>query len=125
MQTPEAFDLAGNTEAAGEQAGCSHHTVAGRVAKRGAAPLAGGGGIGAPGSGRSIRGLGEGGGAADRSKAEIRAAVAYSNLRRLGFTGSERPVARAVAWATESYRAGPRRVYRPRIPESGTAIPPR
>ena len=43
MEILEAFDLTGALRDAGELAGCSHHTVAACVAKRGEGRLAGGG----------------------------------------------------------------------------------
>jgi transposase len=118
MQILEAFDLTGSYKAAGELAGCSHHTVAGWVAKRDAGLL--------PSPTEPARRermidpwLPKIEEWVDRSRAKIRADVAYRNLRRLGFTGSERTVRRAVAEAKGSYRAGRRRVYRPWIPEPG------
>jgi transposase len=118
MQILEAFDLTGSCKAAGELAGCSHHTVAGWVAKRDAGLL--------PAPAERVRRerkidpwLPKIEEWVDRSKAKIRADVAFENLRRLGFDGSERTVRRAVAEAKASYRVGNRRVYRPWIPEPG------
>lgn len=118
MQILEAFDLTGSYKAAGELAGCSHHTVAGWVAKRDTGLL--------PTPAEPVRRermidpwLPKIEEWVDRSKAKIRADVAYRNLRRLGFPGSERTVRRAVAEAKASYRAGRRRVYRQWIPEPG------
>lgn len=116
MQILEAFDLTGSFKAAGELAGCSHHTVAGWVAKRDAGWL--------PRPAEAVRRermidpwLPKIEEWVERSKVKIRADVAFKNLGRLGFTGSERTVRRAVAEAKAAYRAGRRRIYRPWIPE--------
>jgi transposase len=118
MQILEAFDLTGSYKAAGELAGCSHHTVAGWVAKRD------GGLLPAPAEPARreriidpwLPKIEEW---VERSKGKVRADVAFRNLCRLGFCGSERTVRRAVAEAKEAYRAGKRRIYRPWIPEPG------
>lgn len=118
MQILEAFDLTGSLRAAAELAGCSHHTVAHWVERRD------GGLLPAPAEpARRERicdvwmpKIEEW---VDRSKGKIRADVAFRNLRRLGYTGSERTVRRAVHEAKAAYRAGNRRVYRPWIPEPG------
>jgi transposase len=118
MQILEAFDLTGSFKAAGELAGCSHHTVAGWVAKRDAGLL--------PTGAEPVRReriidpwLAKIEEWVERSRGKIRADVAFENLRRVGFCGSERTVRRAVAEAKAAYRAGNRRVYRPWIPEPG------
>lgn len=118
MEILEAFDLTGSLRAAGELAGCSHHTVAGWVSKRDAGLL--------PTPTVPLRRermidpwMAKIEEWVDRSKGKVRADVAFVNLRRLGFTGSERTVRRAVAEAKTSYRSGNRRIYRPWIPEPG------
>jgi transposase len=118
MQILEAFDLTGSLRAAGELAGCSHHTVAEWVARRDAGLL--------PTPTEPLRReriidpwMAKIEEWVERSKGKVRADVAFRNLRRLGFTGSERTVRRAVAEAKQAYRSGGRRIYRPWIPESG------
>lgn len=118
MQILEAFDLTGSLRAAGELAGCSHHTVAEWVAKRDAGLL--------PTPLEPVRRermidpwMAKIEEWVERSKGKVRADVAFDNLRRVGFDGSERTVRRAVAEAKEAYRAGKRRIYRPWIPEPG------
>jgi transposase len=118
MQILEAFDLTGSLRAAAELAGCSHHTVAEWVTKRDAGLL--------PTPGEPARRdriidpfLAKIEEWVERSKGKVRADVACRNLRRIGFTGSERTVRRAVAEAKEAYRSGRRRIYRPWIPEPG------
>jgi transposase len=118
MQILEAFDLTGSFRAAGELADCSHHTVAHYV------ELRDGGLLPTPGepTRRSriidpyLPKIEEW---VERSQAKVRADVAFRNLRRQGFCGSERTVRRAVAEAKAAYRSGSRRIYRPWIPEPG------
>lgn len=118
MEILEAFDLTGSYRAAGELAGCSHHTVAEWVAKRDAGVLP------EPGE-RSERSklidpfLGKIEEWVERSDAKIRADVAFERLRALGYTGSGRTTRRAVASVKANHRRGRRRVYRPWIPEPG------
>src|SRR5579875_3679144 len=111
MQILEAFDLTQSFRAAGELAGCSHHTVAHWVELRDGGLL--------PAPAEPVRRsriidpwLPKIEEWVDRSKGKVRADVAFRNLRRLGFCGSERTVRRAVAEAKEAYRAGKRRIYR-------------
>lgn len=117
MQILEAFDLTGSFRAAGELAGCSHHTVAHWVAKRDAGEL--------PGEGPQRRErlvdpfLAKIEEWVERSDGKVRADVCFDKLGALGFEGSERTVRRAVAEVKASYRRGRRRVYRPWIPEPG------
>ncbi len=118
MQILEAFDLTGSLRAAGELAGCSHHTVGEWVAKRDAGLL--------PTPGEPARReriidsyLPKIEEWVERSKGKVRADVTFRNLRLVGYTGSERTVRRAVAEAKQAYGAGRRRVYRPWIPEPG------
>lgn len=117
MEILEAFDLTGSFRDAGELAGCSHHTVAGYVAKREAGEL--------PDDGPQRREriidpfLGKIEEWVERSAGKIRADVAFDKLTALGYTGSERTVRRAVAEVKANHRRGRRRVYRPWIPEPG------
>src|SRR5262245_4507517 len=117
MEILEAFDLTGSLRAAGELAGCSHHTVEHYVALRDEGRLAVGEAQQRP---KVI----------DpylpkveewvvRSNGKIRADVVAEKLAAIGFDGSERTVRRAVAVVKANYRAGRRRVYRPWIPEPG------
>ena len=116
----EAFDLTGSFRDAGELAGCSHHTVAGYVAKRDAGEL--------PDDGPQRREriidpfLPKIEEWVERSARKIRADVAFDKLTALGYTGSERTVRRAVAEAKANHRRGRRRVYRP-CGRSGTGAP--
>lgn len=118
MEILEAFDLTGSYRDAGELAGCSHHTVAGWVAKRDAGLLP------VPGE-RPERPklidpfLAKIEEWVERSDGKIRADVAFERLAALGFTGSERTVRRAVAGVKGNHRRGRRRVYRPWVPEPG------
>ena len=118
MEILEAFDLTGSFRAAGELAGCSHHTVEHYVALRDEGRLA------AAGEPQLRPKL------IDphlpkieewvvRSNGRIRADVVADKLEAVGFAGSERTVRRAVAEVKANYRAGRRRVYRPWIPEPG------
>lgn len=118
MDILEAFDLTGSFRAAGELAGCSHHTVEAYVQRRD------GGRLGLPG-GRVERvklidpflpKLEEW---VDRSCGRVRGDVAFDKLGALGFEGSDRTVRRALAVVKANYRAGRRRVYRPWITEPG------
>lgn len=118
MEILEAYDLTGSFRAAGELAGCSHHTVEVYVARRDA------GGLRTPlvKVERSrlvdpfLAKLEEW---VERSHGKIRGDVAFERLEPLGFTGSDRTVRRALAEVKKNYRAGRRRVYRPWITEPG------
>jgi hypothetical protein len=118
MEILEAFDLTGSFRAAGELAGCSHHTVEHCVTLRDEGRLA------AAGESQQrpklidphLPKVEEW---VERSNGKIRADVVADKLELLGFAGSERTVRRAVAMVKSNYRAGRRRVYRPWIPEPG------
>jgi hypothetical protein len=118
MEILEAFDLTGSFRAAAELAGCSHHTVEHHVLLRNEGQLP----VGCEVVERQkvidpfVAKVEEW---VERSHGKIRADVVFAKLERLGFTGSERTVRRAVARAKLAYRAGRRRVYRPWIPEPG------
>jgi len=118
MKILEAFDLTNSYRAAGELAGCSHHTVAHCVALRDAGGLPAG-----PEPVQRPRlidpHLAKVEEWVERSNGKVRADVVAAKLEPLGFTGSERTVRRAVAEAKANFRAGRRRVYRPWIPEPG------
>lgn len=118
MNILEAFDLTGSFRAAGELAGCSHHTVAEWVAKRDRGEL--------PVPGEVVERskkidpfLGKLEEWVERSQGKVRADVAFDKLVALGFDGSDRTVRRATARVKSNYRRGRRRVYRPWIPEPG------
>ena len=118
MEILEAFDLTGSFRAAGELAGCSHHTVEHYVALRDEGRLAG---VGEAQQRPKLIDphLAKVEEWVERSNGKIRADVVADKLEAVGFDGSERTVRRAVAAAKSSYRAGRRRVYRPWIPEPG------
>ena len=103
MEILEAFDLTGSFRAAGELAGCSHHTVAGHVAAREA------GGLSDPPAARPqlidefLPKLEEW---MDHSRGKIRADKAHARLLALGYAGSERTTRRAVAQARRAFKAG-------------------
>jgi Integrase core domain len=116
MQILEAFDLTGSLRAAGELAGCSHHTVAGHVAAR----EAGGGSNPLAVRPQLIDGflpkLEEW---MDHSHGKIRADIAHERLLALGYGGSERTTRRATAQVRAAFRAGRVRVHRPWVTEPG------
>jgi transposase len=117
MEILEAFDLTGSLRAAGELAGCSHHTVEHYVARREEGRLA----VGEVQQRPKLIDphLPKVEEWVERSHGKIRADVVADKLELLGFEGSERTVRRAVATVKGDYRAGRRRVYRPWIPEPG------
>lgn len=118
MEILEAFDLTGSFRAAGELAGCSHHTVAEWVARRDQGLL--------PGPLEVVERtklidpfmekIEEW---VERSHGKIRADKTFEKLQAMGFTGSDRTVRRAVARVKLNWHAGKHRVYRPWIPEPG------
>jgi hypothetical protein len=118
MEILEAFDLTGSYRAAGELAGCSHHTVEAYVARREEGLL--------PSAMEPVTRvrlvdpfLPKVEEWVERSRGKIRGDVVFEKLGLLGFTGSERTVRRALAAVKAHYRAGQRRVYRPWICEPG------
>lgn len=116
MQILEAFDLTGSYRAAGELAGCSHHTVAHYVQVRdeGRDPTV------RPARGSVVDPFREKIEEwVERSKGKIRADVAHRKLVAMGYGGSERTTRRAVAEAKDRYARGRRRVFRPWIVEPG------
>ncbi|MGQ0616402.1 MAG: Mu transposase domain-containing protein [Acidimicrobiia bacterium] len=116
MEILEAFDLTKSYRAAGELAGCDHHTVALWVARRDAGEL----------TATTVRRpllideflpkLEEW---MEQSRGKVRADVAHDKLRAMGYTGSERTTRRAVAAARAAWDAGHRRVHRPWVREPG------
>jgi transposase len=117
MEILEAFDLAGSFRAAGELAGCSHHTVEHYVTLRDEGRLA----VGEPQQRSKLIDphLDKVEEWVERSHGKVRADVVADKLAAVGFTGSDRTVRRAVATVKANYWAGRRRVYRPWIPEPG------
>lgn len=114
----EAFDLTDSYRAAGELAGCDHHTVAHHVAKRDAGLPPGHAGFDRPKKTDEFDALIEQW--VRKSHGKIRADVAHRRLAAMGYTGSERTTRRAVAAAKKAWEAGTRRVYQPWIPEPGS-----
>ena len=118
MEILEAFALTNSYRAAGELAGCSHHTVEHYVGLRDAGRL--------PEAGAQLERvklidphLDKIEEWVERSRGKVRADVVYDKLEAVGFDGSERTVRRAVAEVKTNYQAGRRRVYRPWVTEPG------
>ena len=118
MEILEAFALTNSYRAAGELAGCSHHTVEYWVTVRdrgllpdGQTPLE---------RPKLIDGfmpkIEEW---VERSGGKVRGDVVFDKLVVLGFEGSDRTVRRALAGVKLNWRAGRRRVYRPWVVEPG------
>lgn len=116
MEILDAYDLTGSFRGAAALAGCSHHTVAGHVARRDSA-----GDAGRRVPRRQVMDpfwdkVEEW---VEHSKGKVRADIVHAKLVWLGYAGSERTTRRAVADAKAAYRAGHRRVHRPWITEPG------
>ena len=94
MRILEAFDLTQSYRAAGELAGCDHHTVAGWVARRDAGEL-----TATPVRRRQVIDgfLAKVEEWMEASNGKIRADVAHDKLAAMGYVGSERTTRRAVA----------------------------
>jgi hypothetical protein len=118
MEILEAFALTNSYRAAGELAGCSHHTVEHWVTMRdngllpdGVTPL---------GRVKLIDGfmpkIEEW---VERSNGKVRGDVVFDKLVGVGYEGSDRTVRRALASVKLNWRAGQRRVYRPWVVEPG------
>lgn len=116
MEILAAYDLTGSFRAAGELAGCSHHTVAAHVRARDE---------GRPWPVRVTRvkvtdpylpKIEEW---VEQSKGKIRADRAFKRLKSLGYPGSERATRRAVALVKAAWKLGHVRVHRPWITEPG------
>jgi hypothetical protein len=118
MDILEAFALTNSYRAAGELAGCSHHTVEHWVTMRHRGLL---------GDGTTpvervklidpfLPKIEEW---VERSNGRIRGDVVFDKLGPLGFDGSDRTVRRALADVKLNWKAGRRRVYRPWITEPG------
>lgn len=116
MKILEAFDLTQSYRAAGELAGCDHHTVAHWVARRDAGEL-----TAAPVRrprliDEFLPKLEEW---MEASNGRIRADVAHEKLEAMDYVGSERTTRRAVAQVRKEWLGGHRRVHRPWVPEPG------
>jgi hypothetical protein len=118
MEILEAFALTNSYRAAGELAGCSHHTVEHWVTMRDKGLLP-------DGATRTERvklidgfmpKIEEW---VERSNGRVRGDVVFDKLVGLGFEGSDRTVRRALASVKLNWRAGRRRVYRPWVVEPG------
>ena len=118
MEILEAFALTNSCRAAGELAGCSHHTVEHWVTMRdkglvpdGQSPVE---------RAKLIDGfmpkIEEW---VERSNGRVRGDVVFDKLVGLGFEGSDRTVRRALAGVKLNWKAGRRRVYRPWVVEPG------
>ena len=118
MEILEAFALTNSYRAAGELAGCSHHTVEHYVTMRDRGLLPDGQvPVERP---KLIDGfmpkIEEW---VERSGGKVRGDVVFDKLVGLGFEGSDRTVRRALAGVKLNWRAGRRRVYRPWVVEPG------
>jgi len=117
MEILAAFDLTKSFTAAGELAGCSHHTVAGYVALRDEGRLGNGEAVRRPRvTDPYMEKIEEW---VEHSKGKIRGDVVIEKLVGLGYQHSERSARRALKEVKDHYRAGRRRVYRPWIVEPG------
>lgn len=116
MQIFEAFDLTESYRAAGELAGCDHHTVKKYVQLRDAGrPV-----LERPERAKAIDAyLGKVEEWVERTEGKVRADRCHEKLVAMGYTGSDRTTRRAVSDAKRLYRQGKLRVYRPWIPEPG------
>ena len=116
MQILEAYDLTESYRAAGELAGCDHHTVKKYVQLRDAGRSV----LERPTRAMAIDAyLGKVEEWVERTAGKVRADTCHEKLMAMGYTGSDRTTRRAVAHAKKLYRQGRLRVYRPWIPEPG------
>ena len=116
MEILEAFDLTQSHRAAGELAGCSHHTVARYVTAREQGGLTDRPAARPQLIDEYLPKLEEW---LERSNGKLRADAAHDKLLALGFTGSERTTRRAVARAKAAFKVGRVRVHRPWVTEPG------
>lgn len=116
MNILEAFDLTRSYRAAGELAGCDHHTVAYWVARRDDGELTATTARRPQLIDEFLPKLEEW---IEASNGKIRADVVHDKLAAMGYAGSERTTRRAVATARRAWEAGNRRVHRPWVPEPG------
>ena len=118
MEILEAFALTNSYRAAGELAGCSHHTVEHWVTMRDQGLLPDGQTpVERP---KLIDGfmpkIEEW---VERSGGKVRGDVVFDRLVGLGYLGSDRTARRGLASVKLNWRAGRRRVYRPWVVEPG------
>ncbi|APZ33720.1 transposase [Microbacterium aurum] len=116
MEILEAFDATGSYRAAGQLAGCSHHTVAAYVAARDAGRPVGAAARRPRVIDEFLPKVEE---LVEKTKGKVRADKVHEVLTSIGFEGSERSTRRAVAAVKASWRAGNRRVHRPWVTEPG------
>ena len=118
MEILEAFALTNSYRAAGELAGCSHHTVEHWVTMRDRGLLPDG--VTPVERVKLIDGfmpkIEEW---VDRSNGKVRGDVVFERLVAVGYDGSDRTVRRALASVKSQWRTGRRRVYRPWVVEPG------
>ncbi len=118
MEILEAFALTSSYRAAGELAGCSHHTVEHWVTMRDNGVLPDG--VTPPERVKLIDGfmpkIEEW---VERSNGRVRGDVVFDKLVGLGYAGSDRTVRRALAAVKLNWRADRRRVFRPWVVEPG------
>lgn len=116
METLAAYDATGSFRAAGDLAGCSHHTVKKYVTARDT-------GTPVPSTAPRTKTTDAYQKHIDQyvtdSKGSIRADEANEWLQRLGYTGSERSTRRAVNLAKRAWRAVNQRVHTPWVTEPG------
>lgn len=118
MEILEAFALTNSYRAAGELAGCSHHTVEHWVTMRDSGLLPDG--LVPVARARLIDGfMPKVEEWVEQSHGKIRGDVVFTKLVALGFVGSDRSARRALTEAKSDWRAGRRRVYRPWVVEPG------
>ena len=118
MEILEAFALTNSYRAAGELAGCSHHTVEHWVMMRDKGLLPDG--IAPVERPKLIDGfMPKVEEWVERSGGRVRGDVVFDKLVALGFEGSDRTVRRALAGVKLNWKAGRRRVYRPWVVEPG------
>ena len=118
MEILEAFALTNSYRAAGELAGCSHHTVEHWVTMRDNGLLPDG--VTPVERVKLIDGhMAKMEEWVERSHGKVRGDVVFERLAAVGFEGSDRTVRRALAGVKLNWRAGRRRVYRPWVVEPG------
>ena len=118
MEILEAFALTNSYRAAGDLAGCSHHTVEHWVTMRDLGLLPDG--VTPPERAKLIDGfmpkIEEW---VERSGGKVRGDVVFDKLVGLGYLGSDRTARRGLANVKLNWKAGRRRVYRPWVVEPG------
>ena len=109
MEILAAFDLTKSFRAAGELAGCSHHTVADYVAQRDEGRLGSSERVRRPrATDPYLEKIEEW---VEQSKGKIRGDVVFDKLVDLGYTTSDRTARKALKEVKDHYRAGRRRAW--------------